>query len=43
MYILKKLTGLHKAAMMMKDYKILIELHHIRMVQVLEKYAKQSC
>ena len=28
--------------MMIKDYKIMIELHHILIEQVLEKFAKQS-
>ena len=42
MYILKKLTRLHEAAMMIKDCKLLIELPHIFMEQVLEKYVKQS-
>ena len=40
MYILNKLTTLHEAVMMIKDCKLLIELHHIHIVQVLEKYAK---
>ena len=37
MYILK-ITRL----MMIKDYKLLIELHHILTEQVLGKYVKQS-
>ena len=41
MYILKKSTKLPLVVMMIKDCKILIELHHILMVQVLEKYVKQ--
>ena len=41
MYTLKKLTRLYKAAMMIKDCKLLIELCHIHMIQVLEKYVKQ--
>ena len=43
MYILKKLTRLHEAVMMVKDGKLLIKLHHIHMSQMLEKYVKQSC
>ena len=42
MYILKKSTRLHQAAMT-KDYTLMIELHHILMEQVLESCAKQSC
>ena len=42
MYTLKKLTRMHEAAIMIRDYKLLIELHHMNMVQVLEKYAKLS-
>ena len=42
MHILKKLTRLHWVVMMIKDCKLLIKLHHIHMMQVLEKYAKQS-
>ena len=42
MYILKKLTRLHKAGMMIKDCKLLIELHHILMEHLLGKYVKQS-
>ena len=42
MYILKTLTKLHYVTMMKRDCKLLIELHHIHMAQVLEKYAKQS-
>ena len=41
MCILKKSTSLHLAAMTIKDCKLLIELHHILMEQVLEKYVKQ--
>ena len=43
MYVLKKSTRLHEAAMMIKDYKLLVELHHILMKQVLGKYVKQRC
>ena len=43
MYILKKSIRLHEAVMMIRGYKPLTELHHALMVQVLEKYAKQSC
>ena len=32
MYILKKLTRLHEAAMMIRDYKILIKSYHILIV-----------
>ena len=42
MSLLKKITRLHEAVMMIKDHKLLIELHHILMTQVLEKYAQQS-
>ena len=42
MYILKKSVKLHEVAMMIKDYRLLIELHHIPMEQVLEKFAKQK-
>ena len=40
-YILKKSIRLHKAVMMIKDCKLLIELHHILMEQVLGNYLKQ--
>ena len=43
MYKLYTLTRLHEAVMMVKDYKLLIELRYIHMIQVLEKYVKQSC
>ena len=43
MYKLYTLTRLHEAVMMVKDYKRLIELRYIHMIQVLEKYVKQSC
>ena len=42
MYILKKSIRLHYTVMMIRDYKQLLELHHIQMVQVLEKYKKWS-
>ena len=42
MYILKKSTRLHEAAMMIKDCKLLIQLHRILMEQVLGKYIKQN-
>ena len=42
-YILKKLTRLHQPVVMIRDCKLLIELNHILMVQVLEKYANLSC
>ena len=29
--------------MMIKDYELLIRLHHILIAEVLEKYVKQSC
>ena len=35
MYTPKKLTRLHYVVMMIGDYKLLIELHHMHMVQVL--------
>ena len=28
---------------MIKDYRLLIKLHHINIVQILEKYVKQYC
>ena len=40
MYKLHTLTRLHEAVMMVKDYKRLIELRYIHMIQVLEKYVK---
>ena len=43
MYISKKLVRLHEVVMMIKDCKLLIELHCIHIVQVLEKYVKRSC
>ena len=42
MCTLRKLTRLQKAEMMKKDCKLFMQLHHILMVQLLEKYAKQS-
>ena len=42
MCILKKLTSLHKAIMMIKDYRLLIKLRHIRILQMLEKHVKQN-
>ena len=42
MYIIKKSIRLHYV-IMIKDWKLLIELHEILMVQVLEKYVNQSC
>ena len=39
MYILKKSTRLHQAAMT-KDYTLMIELHHILTEQVLGKLCK---
>ena len=29
--------------MMIKDYRLLIKLHRINIVQILEKYVKQYC
>ena len=43
MYIQKKSTKLREAVMMIRDCKLLIELHHITKAQVLGKYVKQSC
>ena len=43
MYILKKSTRFHYAAMMIKDDRLMMELQHILMEQVLEKFGKQSC
>ena len=34
-------TKLHYAVMMIKDYRLMIELHHILMEKRLEKYVKQ--
>ena len=42
MYILKKITRLDQAAMMIRDSKLLIKLHHIHTMQTLEKYARIS-
>ena len=39
---LKKI-GLHWTVTMIKDYRLLIELHYIHMVQMQEKCVKQSC
>ena len=39
----KKSTRLHKVVMMMKDCKLLIELQHIHMEQMLLKYVKVRC
>ena len=43
MYTLKKSIRLHEVAMMMKDYRLVIKLHHILREQVLGKYVKQRC
>ena len=43
MYILKKSLRLHSVAMMIKDYRLMIELNHILMGQVQGKYVKQRC
>ena len=40
MYTTKKSTKLHQAAMMIKDYRLMIELHHILREQVPEKNCK---
>ena len=40
MYMLKKSIRLDEAVIMIRGYKPLTELHHIRMLQVLEKYKK---
>ena len=42
MYILKKITRLDQAEMMIRDSKLLIKLHHIHTMQTLEKYARIS-
>ena len=42
-YILKKSIRLHKVVVMIKDYKLLIELEHIHMEQMLLKYVKVRC
>ena len=39
-YILKKSIRMHEVVMMIKDYKLLIELEHIHMEQMLLKYVK---
>ena len=41
MYVLNKLTRLLSPAMMIRDYKLLVALHHIHMVPMLERYVKQ--
>ena len=41
-YKLKKLIRLHLVVMMIEDCKLSMKLHHILMVQVSEKYIKQS-
>ena len=38
----EKINKIALVVMMIKDYRLLIELHHILMVQVLESYTKQS-
>ena len=43
MHILKKSIRLHKVAMMIKDYRLMIKSHNILMEQVLGKYVKQRC
>ena len=43
MCILQKSMRLHSAAIMIKDYRLLIELHHILMEQVLEKFTELLC
>ena len=43
MYLLKKLIRLHYVSMMLRDYRLLMGLCHIRMVQTLEKCVKQNC
>ena len=40
MYILKKSIRLHQVAMMIKDCRLMTELHRILIEQVLEKYVK---
>ena len=35
--------ALSSMMMMIKHYRLMIELHHILIEQVLEKYVKQSC
>ena len=43
MYTLNKSVRLHYAVMMVRDYKHLIKLQHIRMEQTHLKYAKVRC
>ena len=43
MHMLKKSIRLHLPAMMIKDYRLMIELHDALMEQVLENFAMQSC
>ena len=42
MHILKKSTRLQLAVMMIKDCKVLIELHHTLTEQVLGKYVNRD-
>ena len=37
MHILRKLARIHEEVMMIKDYRLLTELHHTIAVKVLEK------
>ena len=42
-YMLKKSLRLHQVVMIIIDYKLLIELEHIHMEQMLLKYLKVRC
>ena len=43
MYILNKSIRLDKVVMIIKDFKLLTELQHIHMEQMLLKYVKMRC
>ena len=43
MCLLKKLTKLNLVVIMIKDYRLLLKLRHIHVMQMLEKYAKENC
>ena len=37
----EKINNIAQAVMMIRNYKLVIELHHIHIVQLLENYVKQ--
>ena len=43
MYALKKLIKLHQAAMMIKDYRLMVEIQHILMDTTKERVYKKRC